>query len=89
VELTRSEADAFLVVQDKGRGVAQDVRERRLQPSVSTKGAVGIAIALAMARKLVELCGGVVLLDSQEGAEARFAAAAVFKKQATGTQLAK
>ena len=59
-------------VLDNGQGIADHVKDRLFQPFVSTKGAAGTGLGLAMTRKLVELYGGTIEVTSQVGEGTHF-----------------
>lgn len=66
---------AMFSVQDFGIGIAKENHERvfeRLERAVSLKQYGGLGMGLYIARQIVELHGGQILLDSQEGLGSTF-----------------
>src|SRR6185503_21393193 len=66
-----SESGVRVSVQDSGPGVAEEVRRRLFRP-FSTGKASGTGLGLAVAKKLVEVHGGELVLASGGSEGARF-----------------
>ncbi len=54
-----------LRVDDQGRGIAEDVRDRMFEPFVSTKRTVGVGMGLTIARHSMRSLGGEVTMASR------------------------
>ena len=72
VMLTLREDRVCIDVVDNGPGIPEHVKDRLFQPFVSTKGAAGTGLGLAMTRKLVELYGGTIEVTSAADQGTRF-----------------
>jgi signal transduction histidine kinase len=62
-----------LVVQDNGHGIAADKLVDIFRPFVSTKGASGTGLGLAVSRKIMREHGGDIVVQSEEGKGSVFA----------------
>jgi len=58
------------VVEDNGRGLPQEGRERLTEPYVTTR-AKGTGLGLAIVKKIMEDHGGELVLEDREGGGAR------------------
>ncbi|MGE0714000.1 MAG: ATP-binding protein [Alphaproteobacteria bacterium] len=70
VSLVVDEAGARIVVEDNGRGLPREGRERLTEPYVTTR-AKGTGLGLAIVKKIMEDHGGDLLLDDRDGGGAR------------------
>ena len=62
------EGKFFLIhVEDRGRGIQNDVRDHMFEPFVSSKHTVGVGMGLTIARHAVRNLGGDVGLEDREG----------------------
>jgi signal transduction histidine kinase len=61
-----------VAVADNGPGISEAVQKRIFEPFFSTKGSKGTGLGLAVAQKVVREHGGDLLLESREGAGAKF-----------------
>jgi signal transduction histidine kinase len=61
-----------LSVEDNGPGIASAVKGRLFEPFASTKAETGTGLGLSLCRKIVDLHDGILTVESQEGAGARF-----------------
>jgi signal transduction histidine kinase len=61
-----------LQVTDNGPGVSPELQQDLFKPFVSTKGARGTGLGLAVSRKILREHGGDILLESQVGKGSRF-----------------
>ncbi len=69
---TRSEGDrAVIIVEDTGRGIPDDLRDRVFQPFFTTRSA-GTGLGLPIARRIIEDHGGELGFDSAYGKGTRF-----------------
>ncbi|MCF8086199.1 MAG: PAS domain S-box protein [Desulfohalobiaceae bacterium] len=71
---TWSEGDrVFVLVQDTGRGIPRAVRDRIFEPFYTTKEVgKGTGLGLSISYRIVQDCGGVIRVESEEGSYARF-----------------
>jgi nitrogen-specific signal transduction histidine kinase len=72
---TAPEADGAwvrILVRDNGPGIAPDKQEDIFRPFVSTKGARGTGLGLAVSRKVLREHGGDILVQSQPGQGSTF-----------------
>ena len=61
-------------VDDSGRGIAEEIRDRMFEPFVSTKRTVGVGMGLTIARHSLRSVGGEVTMSLRpEGAGAPLA----------------
>jgi len=51
---------------DNGKGISEAQKERIFTPNFTTKSA-GMGLGLAMAKNMVESCGGNIAFSSEEG----------------------
>lgn len=65
-------SDIIIRVEDDGRGIPRDKRERIFQPFFTTKGSKGTGLGLSMTRKYIEDMQGTIHVDSEEGRGTRF-----------------
>jgi signal transduction histidine kinase len=72
VETGVREGEAFAQVRDTGVGIAPDLRPRIFDPFVTTKGARGSGMGLAMSQALVARQGGRITVESAPGAGSCF-----------------
>ena len=63
-------ADLQLVVEDRGPGLPESVRERLFQPFVTTR-ADGVGLGLSLAHRIVGLHGGTLRLEERPGGGTR------------------
>ena len=70
VRLTEAAGQTALIVEDNGRGLPQEGRERLTEPYVTTR-AKGTGLGLAIVKKIMEDHGGELLLEDREGGGAR------------------
>ncbi|MBW7849167.1 MAG: PAS domain-containing sensor histidine kinase [Rhodospirillales bacterium] len=70
VSLRRTSDQIVVEVEDNGRGLPRELRDRLTEPYVTTR-AKGTGLGLAIVKKIVEDHGGNLLLDDIEGAGAR------------------
>ncbi len=61
-----------IIVVDNGVGVPLDKQPEIFKPFVSSKGARGTGLGLAVSRKILREHGGDILLQSQPGKGSRF-----------------
>jgi signal transduction histidine kinase/CheY-like chemotaxis protein len=64
--------EAFLAVQDTGGGIAPDFQSRIFEPFVTTKGARGSGMGLAMSQSLAARHGGRITVTSELGSGSLF-----------------
>ncbi|HWQ13267.1 MAG TPA: ATP-binding protein [Roseiflexaceae bacterium] len=72
IETGVHEGEAFARVRDTGVGIAPDLQPRIFEPFVTTKGARGSGMGLAMSRALVARQGGRITVESAPGAGSCF-----------------
>ena len=70
VRLGHEGEDIVLTVEDNGRGLPRDGRERLIEPYVTTH-AKGTGLGLAIVKKIMEDHHGELVLDDREGGGAR------------------
>jgi two-component system nitrogen regulation sensor histidine kinase NtrY len=70
VRLVETEAQVTLVVEDNGRGLPKEGRERLTEPYVTTR-AKGTGLGLAIVKKVMEEHRGELILEDREGGGAR------------------
>jgi two-component system, NtrC family, nitrogen regulation sensor histidine kinase NtrY len=70
VRLAEAAGQTALVVEDNGRGLPQEGRERLTEPYVTTR-AKGTGLGLAIVKKIMEDHGGELVLEDREGGGAR------------------
>jgi len=70
VRLAEAAGQTALVVEDNGRGLPPEGRERLAEPYVTTR-AKGTGLGLAIVKKIMEDHGGELLLEDREGGGAR------------------
>jgi two-component system, NtrC family, nitrogen regulation sensor histidine kinase NtrY len=70
VRLIETEGQITLVVEDNGRGLPREGRERLTEPYVTTR-AKGTGLGLAIVKKVMEEHGGELVLEDREGGGAR------------------
>jgi signal transduction histidine kinase len=73
--VTQLEAEgewARIIVVDNGVGIPSDKQPEIFKPFVSSKGARGTGLGLAVSRKILREHGGDILLQSQPGKGSRF-----------------
>jgi signal transduction histidine kinase len=68
-----------IVVHDNGVGIAPETAANIFKPFVSTKGARGTGLGLAVSRKILREHGGDILVESQPGKGSRFILRLPFK----------
>ncbi len=61
------ENQVILKVQDTGIGITQQNMKRLFNPFFTTKASLGSGLGLASSRKIIEDCGGEILVESSEG----------------------
>jgi signal transduction histidine kinase len=66
----RTSGDLVLMVDDRGPGLPETVRERLFQPFVTTR-ADGVGLGLSLARRIVDLHGGTLQLEDRAGGGTR------------------
>ena len=72
---TRVEGDqVILKVRDTGIGISQENLKRLFNPFFTTKASAGSGLGLASSRKIIEDCGGEILVESKEGHGTTFTA---------------
>ena len=65
---TRVEGDqVILKVRDTGVGISEQNLKRLFNPFFTTKARAGAGLGLASSRKIIDDCGGNILVDSSEG----------------------
>jgi two-component system sensor kinase FixL len=67
----RADGDVTVIIQDNGKSVASNIRERIFEPFITSKQN-GTGIGLFLCRTIIEKFGGKVGLDSEEGQETVF-----------------
>lgn len=72
LELRQEGEQQALIVEDTGVGIAPEHRERIFEPFFSTKPRTGTGLGLGMVKRLVELYGGTIHVESELGEGARF-----------------
>ncbi|HLJ64972.1 MAG TPA: PAS domain-containing sensor histidine kinase [Stellaceae bacterium] len=70
IRLTRDEGQVELSIEDNGRGLPREGRERLTEPYVTTR-AKGTGLGLAIVKKIMEDHRGELLLEDREGGGAR------------------
>jgi two-component system nitrogen regulation sensor histidine kinase NtrY len=70
VRLREAAGQVALIVEDNGRGLPQEGRERLTEPYVTTR-AKGTGLGLAIVKKIMEDHGGELILEDREGGGAR------------------
>ncbi len=70
LRLVETPAQTTLVIEDNGRGLPQEGRERLTEPYVTTR-AKGTGLGLAIVKKIMEDHGGELVLEDREGGGAR------------------
>ena len=70
MRLTADEERVTISVEDNGRGLPQDERERLTEPYVTTR-TKGTGLGLAIVKKIMEDHGGSLALDDRAGGGAR------------------
>ncbi|HYC04803.1 MAG TPA: PAS domain-containing sensor histidine kinase [Azospirillaceae bacterium] len=70
VRLTGDEERASIAVEDNGKGLPHDERDRLTEPYVTTR-AKGTGLGLAIVKKIMEDHGGALVLDDNPGGGAR------------------
>ncbi len=70
MRLVEAAGQTALVVEDNGRGLPQDGRERLAEPYVTTR-TKGTGLGLAIVKKIMEDHGGELMLEDREGGGAR------------------
>jgi two-component system nitrogen regulation sensor histidine kinase NtrY len=70
LRLTDDVAAVSIVVEDNGKGLPTEGRERLTEPYVTTRGR-GTGLGLAIVKKIMEDHGGSLVLDDREGGGAR------------------
>jgi signal transduction histidine kinase len=76
----------LIQVEDGGPGLPAEVVDHLFEPFVSTKGAQGTGLGLALVREHVVRCGGVVEGETLEGGGARFTVRLPAEGQEPGAQ---
>jgi signal transduction histidine kinase len=61
-----------VIVRDNGPGIPEDKQEDIFKPFMSTKGAKGTGLGLAVSRKILREHGGDILLESSPGKGCQF-----------------
>ncbi len=56
-----------IIVEDQGRGIADEVRDHMFEPFISTKSTVGVGMGLTVARHALRNLGGEVMLTDRPG----------------------
>jgi len=82
VRLVEAAGQTALVVEDNGRGLPQEGRERLAEPYVTTR-TKGTGLGLAIVKKIMEDHGGELMLEDREGGGARVSL--VFNRNETRT----
>jgi two-component system nitrogen regulation sensor histidine kinase NtrY len=70
LRLRESPQQTTVIVEDNGRGLPEEGRERLVEPYVTTR-AKGTGLGLAIVKKIMEDHGGELLLEDREGGGAR------------------
>jgi two-component system nitrogen regulation sensor histidine kinase NtrY len=70
LRLRESPQQTAVIVEDNGRGLPKEGRERLAEPYVTTR-AKGTGLGLAIVKKIMEDHGGELLLEDREGGGAR------------------
>jgi two-component system nitrogen regulation sensor histidine kinase NtrY len=70
VRLNDADGQVALIVEDNGRGLPTEGRERLAEPYVTTR-AKGTGLGLAIVKKIMEDHGGELVLDDRDGGGAR------------------
>ena len=79
LNLTEDGTIVRIVVQDNGRGLPQEGRDRLTEPYMTTRSK-GTGLGLAIVKKIMEDHGGEILLEDREGGGARVSL--VFRRDA-------
>jgi signal transduction histidine kinase/CheY-like chemotaxis protein len=64
--------NVLLEIEDTGTGMSEETRMRCLEPFFTTKGAEGSGLGLAMVYGIIQRHGGVMEIESEEGAGTTF-----------------
>jgi CheY-like chemotaxis protein/anti-sigma regulatory factor (Ser/Thr protein kinase) len=64
---SRNEKMLEIRVDDQGKGIAEDIRDRMFEPFVSSKRTVGVGMGLTVARHSLRSLGGEVTMASRPG----------------------
>jgi DNA-binding response OmpR family regulator len=67
VEKTGKDQFLQIVIDDQGRGIDPEIRDRVFEPFVSTKHTVGVGMGLTIARHALRNLDGEVILNPREG----------------------
>jgi two-component system sensor histidine kinase/response regulator len=67
VTKTGSEQMLHIVVEDQGKGIDAEIRDRVFEPFISTKHTVGVGMGLTVARHALRNLDGEVMLNDREG----------------------
>ena len=70
VRLARTEGGVELVIEDRGPGLPEEVRQRLFQPFASGRPA-GVGLGLALSHRIVSLHGGRIRIEDREGGGTR------------------
>ena len=79
LKLTEEGSIVRIVVQDNGRGLPQEGRDRLTEPYMTTRSK-GTGLGLAIVKKIMEDHGGEIVLEDREGGGARVSL--VFRRDA-------
>ena len=84
---TADAQEVLISVADSGIGIAAHQRERIFEPFIQADGSIarrfgGTGLGLSLSRRLVDLMGGRIVLESEEGRGATFSVYLPFKRAA-------
>ena len=64
ISLEKSEQNALISVEDNGKGIPEEIRDRLFQPNFTTKSS-GMGMGLAIVKNIIETAGGRIWYETQ------------------------